>query len=200
MLINFWGFYQAQPFQGHIIRDQQTDLPSLPVRTEELLVSTFFEKTISPQNLSELLETIKALGVEEHGRIALIPVVAIMDSIVTKCSEVLSKRKSDAQKGFIQTYTRYQRSIMMRTPNARPGIPRMDWRTFRDFIKPIRPDLSIQDTNDFSWRQLNTLIPLSVLQWMHLRRCVSRIRSTLPSSVIQAVGSVLDTFHQIFSQ
>jgi hypothetical protein len=60
-----------------------------------------------------------------------------VDHYNRKCSEVLAN--------FNRAYSRFQRTILGKIPTADPTQTRMDWRTFRDFMKPIRPELTIAD-------------------------------------------------------
>lgn len=145
IFIQFWGFFKAQPFQGNLMLDPATDVPSIPVALSNNLTSAMFNSIIGEQNVQEVNEAVKAVQIEERGHEPMISIVTVFSLLLDKIVDFYNKKYTDVMNNFTRTYSRFQRTILAKIPNADSSVPRMDWRTFRDFMKPLRTELTTND-------------------------------------------------------
>ena len=157
VFVQFFGFFKAQPFQGNMVLDHTTDIPSIPVTLATNLTQAMFTAVIGETAVKEVNHAIKAVQIEERGCEPMISMITMFDLALQKVVEFYNKKCADTLNSFARTFTRFQRTIMGKLPNADASNPRMDWRTFRDFMKPIRPELDVSeleriffDTTQFS--------------------------------------------------
>lgn len=144
VFLSLFGFFRAQPFQGNMNLDPQTDVPSVPLSLAWNLTTTMFTSPLGEATVKEINDEIKAVAAEERGKEPVISIVYVFETVLKKCAEFYSKKCTDAQNNFTRAYSRYQRAILQKLPGADTTLPRMDWRTFRDFMKQVRPELTIQ--------------------------------------------------------
>lgn len=145
IFIQFYGFFKAQPFQFNTQIDHNTDVPIVPVALAFNLTTVMFTNVIGEPAVHEVNEQIKAVQIEERGKPPTISIVNVFDIMIRKVVEFYAQKCTDTLSTFQRHCTRYQKTIFARLPNADMSTPRMDWRTFRDFIKPIRPEMSLID-------------------------------------------------------
>jgi hypothetical protein len=74
-----------------------------------------------------------------------ISIVTVFELTLQKVVEHFNKKSTEALSNFQRTCTRFQRTILSKIPTADATILRMDWRTFRDFMKPLRSELTVSD-------------------------------------------------------
>jgi hypothetical protein len=142
IFVQFFGFFKAQPFQGNLTLDHNTDIPSVPVVMASNLVTAMFGQFLGDDSVKDIIDGVKAVQVEERGREPTIPIVTVFDLVLQKLVDHFNRKCSEALTNFNRTYTRFQRTILGKIPTADSTQTRMDWRTFRDFMKPIRPELT----------------------------------------------------------
>ena len=145
MFLSFFGFFHAQPFQGNVTLDQSTDVPSVPVSVAWNLTTTMFAPVFGDETVKEINDEVKRVSAEERGKDPIISIVYVFKTVLNKAEEFFKKKCNEVQNNFTRTYTRYQRSIIQKLPTADTSSPRMDWRTFRDFIKQFRPELTTSE-------------------------------------------------------
>jgi hypothetical protein len=145
IFVQFFGFFKAQPFQGNMTIDQNTDVPSVTVAVASNLTSAMFTQPLGEQAVRDIVDGIKAVQVEERGREPVISIVTVFDLVLQKVVDHYNRKCSDTLANFSRTYTRFQRTILGKIPTADASQTRMDWRTFRDFLKPLRPELTNQE-------------------------------------------------------
>ena len=148
VFLSLFGFFRAQPFQGNMNLDPQTDVPSVPLSLAWNLTTTMFTSPLGEATVKEINDEIKAVAAEERGKEPVISIVYVFETVLKKCAEFYSKKCTDAQNNFTRAYSRYQRAILQKLPGADTTLPRMDWRTFRDFMKQVRPELTIQELEE----------------------------------------------------
>lgn len=148
VFLSLFGFYRAQPFQGNITLDPQTDVPSVPLSLAWNLTTTMFTAPLGEATVKEINDEVKAVAAEERGKEPIISIIYVFETVLKKCTEFYSKKCTDAQNNFTRAYSRYQRAILQKLPGADTTLPRMDWRTFRDFMKQVRPELTIPELEE----------------------------------------------------
>ena len=148
VFINLFGFFRAQPFQGHIQLDSNTDLPSVPVSVAWNLVTTMFTPVIGEGPVKEINDEVKHVAVDERGKDPSVSIIYVLKTVLDKTEDFFKKKCNDALNNFSRVYSRYQRSILQKLPGADTTSPRMDWKTFRDFMKQVRPELTVPEIED----------------------------------------------------
>ena len=142
ILIQFYGFFRAQPFQYVSQVDQNTDVPLVPVDLAASLLSTMFSSLLGDDGINEVVEDIKMIQIEERGKQPMIQIATVFDLIMRKINDYFNQKSTETLNNFQRHYARYQKTINSRTVSTDASIQRMDWRTFRDFMKPVRPELT----------------------------------------------------------
>ncbi|OHT03341.1 hypothetical protein TRFO_29260 [Tritrichomonas foetus] len=145
ILIQFYGFFKAQPFQFNTVIDHNTDVPIIPVALANNLTQSMFTTVLGDDGVKDVNEQIKAVQIEERGKPPMIPIVNVFDLMIRKIVDHFNQKCTETLNNFSRHYTRYQKTINQRIPTDDPTIQRMDWRTFRDFMKPIRQELTMQE-------------------------------------------------------
>ena len=148
VFINLFGFFRAQPFQGPIQLDPNTDVPSVPVSLAWNLISTMFTPVIGEGPVKEINDEVKHVAVDERGKDPTVSIIYVFKTALEKAEDFFKKKCNDALNNFSRVYSRYQRSILQKLPGADTTSPRMDWRTFRDFMKQVRPELTVPELED----------------------------------------------------
>jgi len=145
MIVYLFGFFRAQPFQGPIVLDPSNDVPTILLSHAVLMVQSMFSSILGDAQMKMLVDTLKSVSIEERGKEALISMVTVLDLTSQKLNEFFSKKSGEVQANFSRTFMRFQRSIFSKLSGVDTSIQRMDWRTFRDFVKSIRPELDSQE-------------------------------------------------------
>lgn len=145
LFIQFYGFFKAQPFQFNTMIDHNNDVPIVPVALANNLTSAMFSNIIGDVAVKDVNEQIKAVQIEERGKPPMISIVNVFELMLNRVVEFFNQKCLDTQNSFQRHYTRFQKTIFARIPTADHSIQRMDWRTFRDFIKPVRPELTLSE-------------------------------------------------------
>lgn len=142
LFIQFYGFFKAQPFQFNTMIDHTNDIPIVPVQLAFNLTSAMFAGIIGDVAVKDVNDQIKAVQIEERGKPPMISIVNVFELTLSRVVDFFNQKCIDTQSSFQRHYARFQKTITARIPTADHSIQRMDWRTFRDFIKPVRPELS----------------------------------------------------------
>ena len=142
IIINFWGFFRAQPFKGNITVDKTNDVPIIPLNTAYNLVTSMFSDVMGESTVNEMNKSVQERAQEERGNDPNVSIVSLISVIALKIQDFYSKKVTDIQNSFTRTYIRYQKAISQRLRYLDLSAPRMDWKTFKDFMKMIRPELA----------------------------------------------------------